>query len=331
MACGSTEGGDAEPDPEAAPDGDDAEESAEDGQQEEPPDESGEATSEPEDGGDGDTRTVAHDLGEAEVPAEPERVVALDSPHLDAALSLGVDPVGAVEVFAGEGLPAYLDDQAESVVPVGTIEEPDLEAIVELEPDLILTATVRHEGLRDELEAIAPTVFTQSSGTTWQDDFQLVADTLGRAEAGEEILDDYEAHAASVGETVGAEGAEAAVVRFLPDETRVYGPETFSGRVLREVGFELPELEYDEYSMALISPEQIGRIDTAEVIFATAYGDPAESTRGEVTSLWEQLPAVGAGCQFDVADDDWMIGIGPIGAEIILEDVLERLQGPACP
>src|SRR5690554_1223765 len=78
---------------------------------------------------DGGSRTVEHDMGSTEVPAEPERVVVLDSPHLDASLSLGVTPVGAVQASVDEGLPAYLGDRTEGIEIVGTIEEPNLEAI----------------------------------------------------------------------------------------------------------------------------------------------------------------------------------------------------------
>lgn len=276
------------------------------------------------------TRTVSHHQGETEVPAEPQRVVTLDSPHLDAALSLGVTPVGAVRSSVDDGLPGYLGDRVDGIEVVGTIEEPDLEMIASLQPDLILSATVRHETIYDQLSQIAPTVFTESSGTNWEDGFALVAEALGRSEMGDQALADYHERADQVGEETGADGMLASIVRFLPEETRVYGPETFSGTVLREIGFELPELEYHpEYSMAMISPEQIDLAD-ADVMFATTYGDPEATTRGSVTQLWDNLDAVGSGCQFDVDDREWMLGIGLIGAEIIIDDVETFLSGTDC-
>jgi iron complex transport system substrate-binding protein len=268
-----------------------------------------------------DVRTVAHDLGDSEVPADPERVVVLDSPHLDAALALGVTPVGSVEAAPGAGLPAYLGDATDGIELVGSIEEPDLEAIAALEPDLILTATVRHETIADQLGQLAPTVFTEGSGTDWTSGFALVAEALGRADEGDAALARYEERTEEVGEAVDAEGRDAAIVRFLPGETRVYGPDTFSGSVLSDVGFDLPDEDYDEYSMAYLSAEQIGRLDDAEVIFATSYGEVEETTRGEVETLWGSLPAVTEGRQYDVEDDEWMIGIGLLGAEVILDDV----------
>lgn len=284
----------------------------------------GEAADQPE------RRTISHDMGETDVPADPQRVVTLDSPHLDAALALDVTPVGSVQSAVDEGLPAYLGDRVEGVEIVGTIEEPDLEAIAALEPDLILSATVRHEEIYDELSQIAPTVFSESSGTDWKDGFTLVAEALGRAEEGEQALADYRERAEEVGAATDAEELLAGIVRFLPDETRIYGPDTFSGSVLHDVGFDLPTLEYDEYSMAYISPEQVELLEDADVIFSATYGDPEATTQAAVTGLWGNLPAVASDCQLAVEDDEWMIGIGLIGAEIILDDVESFLTDRAC-
>lgn len=266
-----------------------------------------------------DTRTVEHHMGTTEVPADPQRVVVLDSPHLDAALSLDVTPVGAVQSSVGDGLPAYLGDRTEGIAIVGTIEEPNLEAIAALDPDLIISATVRHEALYDQLDAIAPTVFSETSGTNWTDQLFLVADALGRRDRAEQLLAEYEDRAAAVGEEVGAADMSASIVRFLPGEIRLYGPETFSGTVLTQVGFDLGDHEWNEYSMFIISPEQIELAD-ADVIFTTTYGPEEDTARGSVGALWDQLEAE----KFDVSDDEWMLGIGLIGANIILDD-LERL------
>ena len=275
-----------------------------------------------------DVRAVAHTMGTTEVPAEPQRVVVMDSPHLDTALALGVTPIGSVQSDVAEGLPAYLGDRTEGIELVGTIEEPDLEAIAALEPDLILSSQVRHEAIYEQLSGIAPTVFTEYE-EGWEAIFETTAEALGRAEEGEQLLADYRERAGEVGEAVGASGLQASIVRFLPDETRVYGPDTFSGSILTDVGFGLPDLEYDEYSMAYLSAEEITQAD-ADVLFATTYGPADQTTRGSVSALWGSLSAVQQGCQFDVDDSEWMLGIGPIGAGVVLDDIEAALGDGAC-
>lgn len=278
---------------------------------------------------DGETRTVRHEKGETDVPADPQRVVVLDSPLLDAMLALGVTPVGAVRAAEHDGLPDYLGDRADEVEIVGTIGAPNLEAIAALKPDLILSSALRDEAIYDQLDGIAPTVFTKGPGNTWREDFMLAADAIGRSDQASEKMEEFEAEADELGEALDVDGDDtASIVRFLADETRVYGPESFSGSVLSSVGFGGAELEYDENAIANLSPEQIEQAD-ADLMFATTYGAPEDSTRAAVTALWGNLGAVRENCQFDVDDDQWMVGIGVIGAQAILDDV-ERLAEDSC-
>jgi iron complex transport system substrate-binding protein len=149
---------------------------------------------------------------------------------------------------------------------------------------------------------------------------------LNRVELGEQLLADFDARAAAVGESIGADGMTATIVRFLPDQTRLYGPQTFSGSVLSAVGFDLGDKGYDpDYSMAIISLEQLEMID-ADVLFTTTFADEG-SARGDFTALWGGLSAVQNGRQFDIADDTWMTGIGVLGANLILDDLETWLAG----
>ena len=283
--------------------------------------------------GDGtaDTRTVDHAMGSTDVPSEPERVVVLDSSFLDASLALGITPVGATEAAAGEGVPSYLADDVSDIEVVGLTNEPSLEAIAKLQPDLILGAKVRHEALYDKLSGIAPTVFSESSGTNWKDGVAVTAEALGAESEATELLGEYEARAEEVGERVGADGKHLSMVRFLlPDEIRIYGPDTFSGSILTDVGFYLGDHEWDEYSMAYISAEQLGMVE-ADVVLATSYGgtDSGEFKEAfrSIEPLWQAVPAVAEKRQHWVEDDIWMLGIGPLGASLILDDLEKTLAG----
>jgi iron complex transport system substrate-binding protein len=268
---------------------------------------------------------VVHAMGETEVPGAPTRVVVLDSSFLDASIALGLPPIAATEGVAGSGLPAYLGDTTADIELVGLTTEPNLEQIAALEPDLILGAKVRHEALYPQLSEIAPTVFSESSGTDWTSQVRLTGEALNQPGQAEALLAEFDERAAAVGEAIGAAGRTAVIVRFIPGQIRLYGPATFSGSVLTQVGFDLGDKGYDpQYGMALISSEQIDMLDT-DVIFAT--NPDAESSgavvtdRGTVESLWATLPAVQSGNEFDILDSTWMTGIGVIGANAILDDL----------
>ncbi len=268
---------------------------------------------------------VQHAMGETEVPGAPTRVVVLDSSFLDASIALGLAPIAATEGVSGSGLPAYLGTSLDGIELVGLTTEPNLEQIAALEPDLILGAKVRHEALYEQLSGIAPTVFSESSGTNWTEQVRLTGEALNRSAQAEQLLADFDARAAQVGAAIGATGKTAVIVRFIPGQIRLYGPATFSGSVLTAVGLDLGEKDYDpSFGMAIISAERIDILDT-DVIFATnpesESGGSITSDRGAVESLWAALPAVQAGSQFDILDSTWMTGIGVLGANKILDDL----------
>lgn len=83
----------------------------------------------------------------------PERVVVFDIAALDTLDALGVTPVGATDQFY---LPV-LDHLKGKLEPVGTLFEPDFEAVAALEPDLIIIGG-RSATQYDALAAIAPTI-----------------------------------------------------------------------------------------------------------------------------------------------------------------------------
>ena len=263
---------------------------------------------------------VVHAMGETEVPADPQRIVVIDSPFLDVSIALGAPPVGATEGTPGQGLPAYLGADLEGIEIIGDTNNPNLELIAAMQPDVIIGTKVRHEALYAQLSAIAPTVFSESSGQNWTDQVRLTADVLGRPDDAAALITEFEQRAAEVGDAIGADGTTATIVRFIPDQTRLYGPATFSGSVLSAVGFDLGDKGYDpRVGMALISAEQLEMVDS-DVIFATTYAAEG-SSRPTFEALWNNLPAVAAGRQFDIADDTWMTGIGLIGANRILDDL----------
>jgi iron complex transport system substrate-binding protein len=268
-------------------------------------------------------RAVDHHQGTTEVPIDPQRVVVLDTPQLDAMAALGVTPVGSTTTDVSDEFPEWLDG-LDDVEAVGTIQEPNLEAIAALEPDLILSSTFRHEEHYDMLSEIAPTVFVEDVSGSWKENFLAFADAVNRRDDAELMLEEYEERAAELGGRLG-EDTTVGIVRFLPDETRIYGPESFSGSILVDMGVPLPGAVADLTGDIALYPsaEEISLVEDADLIFTTVYGDPDEATVDEVAGgpIWPNLPAVAAGDVHDVSDDVWMLGIGMVGANAILDDI----------
>jgi iron complex transport system substrate-binding protein len=265
-----------------------------------------------------ETRKVEHAMGVAEVPVEPKRVVVLDTGELDDALALGVKPVGAVRIDVATGFLSYLEDQTEGIEEVGTISEPNLEKIAALDPDLILSSTVRHEAIYDQLQAIAPTVLAPDLGDTWKDNFLLYADALNKADEAKKMLADFESDGVELGKTIGA-GKTLSIVRFLPDQIRLYSDKSFTGVILEDMGLTVPEPAVGEDTYLEISPEQVTTVQ-ADNLYVSTYGPEGDTDKAEVLGgpLWQRIPAVKAG-EVHELNDDLLSGIGIQAARQILD------------
>ncbi|MCW2289744.1 siderophore ABC transporter substrate-binding protein [Leucobacter luti] len=83
------------------------------------------------------TITFTDNHGEVEMQSNPKRVVALDNRAFETLSEWDVPLVAAPKGLMGDGLwPVYTDDA--DVADVGTHREPNLEAVVAAEPDLII-------------------------------------------------------------------------------------------------------------------------------------------------------------------------------------------------
>lgn len=290
----------------------------------------GTAAAEPEQaaGGAGFPRTVEHVMGSTTIEAKPKTVVALDPSYIDNALLLDTEVVGYATYSADDkGLPDYLgparDRLAGDAVSVGTTDQPNLEKIVELRPDLIVSAQIRHEDLYDELSKIAPTVMSETTGATWKQNIELLAEALGEQEKAKAELAAYEKRAAAIGADINAAANDPtiSVVRFLTGETRLYQNESFIGVLLADAGLARPpSQDVDEFA-AVISEELITDAD-ADHIFVTTYDDGTDGgdqvrEKFQRNPLWKQLKG-----EIHTVDDKlWMEPVSLQGAQAILDDL----------
>ncbi|MEV4801136.1 iron-siderophore ABC transporter substrate-binding protein [Nonomuraea sp. NPDC049421] len=276
----------------------------------------------------GPTRTVKHAMGETKVPMTPKRVVVLDTDKLDSMVSLGLAPVGAAQAQENQTWPEYLGSALAGTKPVGTLQQPNVEAIIALKPDLILGSKFRQAAFYDKLSKIAPTVFTERVGITWKENFLLDAEALGKKEQAQQLLTAYGTRAKEVGAKYSK--LQVSIVRFMPTEIRMYGPQSFSGIVVGDAGIPRPEVQQlndqEDRRFGKLSQENIAKAD-GDAIFYSAYGENAAKAQAEVTGgpLWKNLAAVKSGNAHNVDDEIWMTGIGVTAAGKILDDLDKHL------
>ncbi|WP_040210519.1 siderophore ABC transporter substrate-binding protein [Clostridium polynesiense] len=101
------------------------------------------------------TVSVKHKFGEVNISKKPETVAVFDLGALDTLDALGVEVSGIPQ----NNLPDYLNKYSDKkYVNIGGLKEPDLEAISELNPDLIIISGRQADFYKD-LSSIAPTIY----------------------------------------------------------------------------------------------------------------------------------------------------------------------------
>ncbi len=99
--------------------------------------------------------TVEDNHGAIEVPVDPERVVALDNTTFQTLSDWEISLVAAPLPLMYDLWPNLTDDPA--VLDVGLHREPDLEAVIEAEPDLIVGG-YRFASIYEDLKNIQPAI-----------------------------------------------------------------------------------------------------------------------------------------------------------------------------
>ncbi|WP_208589722.1 iron-hydroxamate ABC transporter substrate-binding protein [Gracilibacillus suaedae] len=160
-----------------------------------------------------DTVTYDSETGPVEIPADPQRIVALtNAPNvhaLDGKL-VGVDQwTKSNPLFADE-----LED-------VATVSENEPETIMAQEPDLIIAGS--HMENLEELEKIAPTVIYTWGKLDYLSQQVEIGKLLNKEEEAQEWVDDFEQRTAKIGEEIKAEyGEDVTVTVFEVDAKNFY-------------------------------------------------------------------------------------------------------------
>lgn len=278
------------------------------------------------------TRTVESAIGSTEIKGSPKRVVTLYQGATDAAVAMGIKPVGVVESWLEAPTYKYLRDDLKDVKIVGQETQPNLEEIEKLKPDLIIASKVRHEQIFDQLKEIAPTVATETV-FTFKDTVKLMGEALDQQDKSKELLTKWDDRVADFKEKAKKDiknwPMNVAVVNFRADHARIYQT-GFAGSILTELGFEGPKNVKDKKQdiVTLTDKESIPQMNADVIYYFMDDQDKAvEKAYKEWTShpLWKQLDAVKAKQVHKVDEITWNMAGGIIAANMMLDDIYDRL------
>ncbi|AQQ06151.1 iron siderophore-binding protein [Roseibium algicola] len=271
-------------------------------------------------------RDVTDSMGTVTVPDAPKRIVVLTNEGTEALLALGVTPVGAANSWNGDPWWDHISDAMDGAEPVGKESAVNLELIAALEPDLILANKQRHEEIYPQLTAIAPTVMSKELRGDWKINFRLYAEALGKEQEADAAIDDYDASVADLREKLGDHlNEEVSVIRFVPGQIRIYQLDSFSGVLLKDIGFHRPANQNVEEFAIRTGKESIPDMDGDRIFYFTYDSGDGKGTSLEeevlADPLWQSLSAVKAGKVHQVSDAIWNTAGGILAAKLMLHDI----------
>lgn len=249
--------------------------------------------------------TVEHRFGTTTVEQEPERIVVVGLTEQDIVLALGKTPIATTEWYGNQpnAVWPWARDELGDAKPV-VLKAPDgfqFEKIARLRPDLIIgTNSGMKKGDYEKLSKLAPTVAGVKGGTdyfgAWDEQTELVAAALGRAEEGRQLVADVkDAYAKVASDHPEWKGKTATFSQngFYDGQLYVY-PEDVNTEFLTYLGFEInPEinaLSKNRGEQVPISAEQLDLLEADTIVFATEK--PKDIPALFDVGTFPQIPAV---------------------------------------
>ena len=278
-------------------------------------------------------KVIKHDLGEACVPLNPQRIIALDESMMEILLALDLKPVAAPEPPLTGSKRLKFTKKAKDIATLGKVAQPNLEKIVQLKPDLIIGFSFGVEQNYKSFSSIAPTVSIDYTHTGWKDSLVRVGEITGKSKQVQQLLDEYQQRVQAL-RTKLRDKDNLKTVTISRFYAPGIAPEfrnkfSFPVSVISEVGLSIPEKQNQitttsDYSYVSVSLERIDLLD-ADVLFAALDSKAEESfQKYQNNPLWQKLDVVKNNRVYTVDSGYWIFG-NILSANAILDDLEKYL------
>jgi iron complex transport system substrate-binding protein len=288
------------------------------------------------------TRTITHASGTTDITGVPQRIVVLEWTYAEDLLALGVQPVGVADVAGYKKWVNVEPALSGDVTDVGTRQEPSLESIAALEPDLIIGVQFRHEQIYKDLSDIAPTLlfdpYPTDPAVSQLDEMRTtllaIADAVARPDEGQQVLDDMDAAFAEAKtklDDAGKGGAPFALVQAFTSQDapqmRLFTTTSMASSIMESIGLKNAwEGEFDQYGYNTVGVEALTTIPDANFFYVVQSDDDVFATAWKDNPVWTSLNFVKEGRTYALGGDTWLFG-GPLSAQVLVDKVVAALAG----
>lgn len=257
------------------------------------------------------TRVVTTEHGEAEVPADPQRIVYLVGNNVGDVLPFGKTVVGVDQYGDPSARPeAWEQAWGQLVSDVTIVPGTDLESILALEPDLIIGSATWSSLPIDQLNKIAPTIFYNKMSPL-DERMTFLGEVFGMPEKAQELIAQYGEKVEAAKQRLVDGGIYDKKIVFLQgveDGTPGVQGDKTRGIIYEDLGMHAPEMVEKEFfnrenpkSEGYYTPfsmEVIGDyLSGADMISYTNFSPSVEELKSQLSSvaIWNTIPAVQSG------------------------------------
>jgi ABC-type Fe3+-hydroxamate transport system substrate-binding protein len=280
-------------------------------------------------------KTITHDLGTTEIKGTPKRIVTLEWTYAEDLLAVGIQPVGSADKKGYQNWVNVTPALDASVVDVGTRQEPNLETITGLKPDLIITSTLRSSKNYEALKKIAPTIVFNSYPAEGKGDqyaementFKTIADLVGKKAEGDKVLADLQKSYADTKAKLAAakkEGAEIALTQAFSNQNnadlRMFVDNSMAVQILQRIGLKnvFKANKFEMYGYSTASVEALPAVQNANFIYIVQDNDNVFEKQLKDNAVWKGLSFVKENKTYKLPGNTWPFG-GPLSAKVFAE------------
>ncbi|MFC0627966.1 ABC transporter substrate-binding protein [Kribbella deserti] len=273
-----------------------------------------------------------------ELKAPATKVVGLEWGVVEGLITLGVMPVGVADTkgYTGWVTAAKLDS---TVKDVGTRGEASVDAIVALNPDLVVVTTDEAPNTISQIEKAVPVLVVKGSDATdpigqMKSNVELLGQAVGKTEAAKTLLADFD-KAVADGKKKIADAGKAGESFTMSDgwkqgstiSLRMFTPGSQLGAVAAELGLKNGWTGAGDkvYGLAPTDVEGLTKIPNGNFLYiANKDGGDVFGDDLSKNPIWKNLPFVKSNDVHRLPDGVWMFG-GPKSMEQFIDAAVQAV------
>jgi ferric hydroxamate transport system substrate-binding protein len=261
--------------------------------------------------------------------------VALEWVYAENLLALSILPKGVADIRGYQqyvNIPTPLDP---NTTDVGTRQEPSLEAIASLNPEIIFGTQLRHETIYQDLSKIASTKLYNPYPEPGQlDQFQemeqtflAIAELTNRRSQGEQVLAQLRDRLAQASKSLSSVANRPILLgQFLGNtpQLRLFTDNAMAMGLLNQMNLKNAWTgKPDRYGFNTVWIEALPAVQQAHFLYVAPEND-AEFNKLQNNPVWQGLEFVRENRVTSLGSDTWLFG-GALSAQIIVERVTAAL------